>query len=116
MPSYTLQCVHRHDLTDCIKRARSFDNNRAVCHVCKTPFSKIERCYLDLVDTNAMTLAQFIQSEEDYLIRRKAELEALPPRPPLLPQCSGICRSGKKCTKVAMRANGIFCNIHVPRY
>ena len=31
---------------------------------------------------------------------------------PLLPQCSGTCLSGKKCTKVATRANGIFCNLH----
>jgi hypothetical protein len=112
MPSYTLQCGHRHDLTDCIKRASSLNLDRAICHVCKTPFSSVEACYLELVNTNTMTLAEFIQSEEDYLVRRAAELAALPPRPPSLPQCSGICRTGNKCTKVAMRSNGIYCNLH----
>ena len=112
MPTYTLQCGHRHDLTDCIKRASSLDNSRAICHVCKTPFSSIEGCYLELVDTTRMTLAEFIKSEEDYLARRK--VAALPPRPPMLPECSGICRSGKKCTKVSTRASGIFCNLHIP--
>ena len=112
MPSYTLQCGHRHDLTDCITRARSFDCDRAICHVCKIPFSSVEACYLDIIDTNAMTLDEFIQSEKDNLIRRAAELAALPPSPPSLPECSGICKSGKKCTKVAMRSNGIYCNLH----
>ena len=115
MPSYTLQCGHTHDLTDCVKRAMSLDNSRAICHVCNTPFSSIEACYLDLVDTTKMTLAEFIQSEEDYLVRRAAELAALPPRPPMLPECSGICKSGKKCTKVAMRSSGVFCNVHIPK-
>jgi hypothetical protein len=62
MPSYTLQCGHRHDLTDCIKRASSLNSDRAICHVCKTPFSSVEACYLELVNTNSMTLAEFIQS------------------------------------------------------
>ena len=111
MPSYTLQCGHRHDLTDCVKRAMSLDESRAVCHVCNTPFSSIETCYLDLADTSKITLEEFIRIQEENIARRK--LAALPPSSPMLPQCSGICKSGKKCTKVAMRSSGVFCNIHV---
>jgi len=89
----------------------SLDESRAVCHVCNTPFSSIETCYLDLADTSKITLEEFIRIQEENIARRK--LAALPPSSPMLPQCSGICKSGKKCTKVAMRSSGVFCNIHV---
>ena len=114
MPSYTLQCGHRHDLTDCITRASSLDNSRAVCHVCKTPFSPAEGAYLELCDTTKMTLAEFIRSDQEYVDRRTAELKANPP-PALMPRCSGTCKNGKACTKVAMRSSGVYCNLHLPK-
>jgi hypothetical protein len=88
----------------------SLDNSRAICHVCNTPFSSIEACYLDLADTTQITLEEFIRIQEENLARRKVAT-----LPPMLPQCSGICKSGKKCIKVAMRSSGVFCNVHIPK-
>jgi len=61
-----------------------------------------------------MTLAQFIQAEQDRLEKRRAELAANPP-PKLMPTCSGTCKSGKACTKTAMRSNGVYCSLHIPK-
>ena len=109
MPSYTLLCGHTFDLTDLVRRAITHKPGRDICPVCKTPFDSYEGSYLAYVDTTKITLAEYISSEEEYLARRSAELA----KKPLMPTCSGTCNTGKKCTKTAMRSNGVFCNLHV---
>ena len=114
MPSYTLLCGHRHDLADVVKRAITAEPGRSICHVCKTPFTSQEDCYLAYCDTTKTSLAEFIRLEEEALARRRAQLAANPP-PKLMGTCSGTCRNGKPCTKSAMRSSGVFCNLHVPK-
>ena len=72
-----------------------------------------EGFYLAYADTTAVTLEEFIEANRIALAKRRAYLESLPPRPPMLPTCSGICKSGKKCTKSATRASGVYCNLHI---
>jgi len=113
MPGYTLLCGHRFDLADVVKRAITAEPGRDICPVCKVRFTSQEGCYLAYCDTTKMSLAEWIDREEKALAKRQAELASLPPRPPMLPTCSGICKSGKNCTKSATRASGVYCNLHV---
>ena len=115
MSSYTLLCGHTVDLADVVGRAISADPDSDVCPVCQTKFSSYECCYLANCDTSKMTLTEFIEEEQRYIAKRTAELKANPPRK-LQPRCSGTCKNGKHCTKVATRASGVFCNLHVPFY
>ena len=112
MASYTLLCGHTVDLADVVGRAISAEPGMDVCPVCQTKFGKYECCYLAYADTNTTTLAEFIEQDERYIAKRTAELKAKPPRK-LQPRCSGTCKSGKPCTKVATRASGVFCNLHI---
>ena len=114
MPGFTLKCGHRFDHHDLHLRAMSIDVSRARCPVCKEGFTSQECTYLDLIDPTETTFEEWVRSEEERLAKRSAELAANPP-PKLMGVCSGICKSGKTCTKTAMRSNGVFCNLHVPK-
>ena len=110
MPSYTLLCGHRHDLKDVVIRSITDKPGRAVCHVCKVPFTSEEGCYLAYCDTTKMSLSEFTRAGEEALARRRSTEMAVVPS---LPTCSGICKSGKQCTKTSMRSSGVFCNLHI---
>jgi len=113
MPSYTLLCGHTHDLKDVVTRAITATPGRDVCHVCKVKFTPEEGCYLAYCDTSTMSLAEYTRRSEEALEKRRAELASLPPRPPPLPTCAALCKSGMFCRKVAMRSSGVFCNLHI---
>jgi len=98
-----------------VTRAITATPGRDVCHVCKTPFTSEEGCYLAYCNTSTMTLAEFKSLQEEAVAKRRAELASLSSSPLQLPNCSGICKSGKNCAKVAMRSSGVFCNLHVPK-
>jgi len=112
MPGYTLLCGHRFDLNDLVTRAITDEPGRDVCPVCNVQFTTQECCYLAYCDTTKMSLAEWTRLEVKALAKRRAELAANPPKP-LMPTCSGICKSGKTCTKSATRASGVYCNLHV---
>ena len=111
MPSYTLQCGHRFDLRDVVMRCITEKPGRNICPICKTPISSEECFYLAYCDTTKMTLEEFIRSEEERKAKRLTEQSNVSLK--LLPNCSGICKNGKRCTKVSTRASGVFCNLHV---
>jgi hypothetical protein len=109
MATYTLKCGHAIPLESAIRIAIG-DND--CCPVCKVKFTSEEGFYLAYADTTAVTLEEFIEADRIALAKRRAYLESIGPRPPMLPTCSGICKSGKKCTKSATRASGVYCNLH----
>ena len=113
MEMYTLLCGHTIPLKSAVHIAiADTEECGNCCPVCKTQLNSEEGFYLAYCDTKAMTLAEWNRRNEEALAKRRAELASLPPRPPMLPTCSGICKSGKKCTKSATRASGVYCNLH----
>ena len=110
MRNFTLSCGHTYNRKALVTRAISCEPGEGVCPHCSTPFSSEEGFYLEYSHPE-QTMEEFKKQceEEKERIRLKRLTQSFKP---LLPQCSGTCLSGKKCTKVATRANGIFCNLH----
>jgi hypothetical protein len=108
MATYTLKCAHAIPLELAIRIAIG---ENSCCPVCKLELNSQESYYLAYADTTAVTLEEFIEADRIALAKRRAERAANPPTP-MLPTCSGICKSGKKCTKSATRASGVYCNLH----
>ena len=108
MSNYTLLCGHTYNREALVIRAISCDNT---CPHCSKPFSNEEGFYLEYSHPK-QTMEEFgklcAEAKERVRLRRLTQ----PPSKPLLPQCSGTCKSGKKCTKVATRSSGVFCNLH----
>jgi len=113
MATYTLLCGHTIPLKLAVHIAiADTEECGNCCPVCKVTLNSEEGFYLAFADTTAVTLEEFIEADRIALAKRRAEIATLPPRPPMLPTCSGICKSGKKCTKSATRASGVYCNLH----
>jgi len=105
MRNFTLGCGHTYNREALVIRAISCDNT---CPHCSKPFSNEEGFYLEYShpkQTMEEFKKQIAEAEERTRLKRLAQ-------PPLLPECSGICKSGKKCTKVSTRVSGLFCKLH----
>ena len=102
--THTLLCGHTIPLKLAVHIAIA--DTEDCCPVCKVRFDSKEGYYLAYCDTTKMTLAEFIRLDQEAIAKRGASK-------PMLPTCSGTCKSGKKCTKSATLASGIYCNLHV---
>jgi hypothetical protein len=109
MATYTLLCGHTIPLKMAVHIAIA--DTEDCCPVCKVRLNPKEGFYLAYCDTTTMTLGEYIRRSEEADAKRRAERAANPPKP-MLPTCSGICKSGKKCTKTATIDSGVYCNLH----
>ena len=106
MHNFTLGCGHTYNRKVLVTRAISCESGEGVCPICSKPFSNEEGFYLEYShpkQTMEEFKKQIAEAEERTKLKRFK---------PLLPECSGICKSGKKCTKVSTRENGVFCKLH----
>jgi hypothetical protein len=111
MRNFTLGCGHTYNRKALVTRAISCEQGEGVCPHCSVPFTSEEGFYLEYSHPK-QTMEEFRKqcAEEKERIRLRRLTQ--PPPKPRLPTCSGTCLSGKKCTKVATRASGVFCNLH----
>ena len=110
MRNYTLSCGHTYNRKALVTRAISYEPCDGVCPHCNTPFTDKEGFYLEYSHPK-QTMEEFFQIMEEEKERARTRVLAHPPRK-LLPECSGICKSGKKCTKVSTIISGVYCNLH----
>ena len=111
MRNFTLGCGHTYNHKALVSLAISCEPGEDVCPHCLTPFSNEESFYLEYSDPK-QTMEEFRKMCAEAEERTRLMSLTRPPSKPLLPQCSGTCKSGKKCTKVSTRASGVFCNLH----
>jgi len=110
MRNFTLSCGHTYNREALVIRAISCDLNDNVCPHCLIPFSDEEGFYLEYSAPN-QTMDEFKKQCLEAKERDKLRLLNQPVRK-FLPECSMICKSGKKCTKVSTIKSGKFCNLH----
>lgn len=108
MVGYTLECGHRFSLHDVVLRAIKCENE--ICHVCKTPFSDNESCFLSFGDPEHQTLEEFLSILDKSNKEREIAREGKPVKV-FCGDCEGTNKLGKKCTCSAMK-NSKFCRFH----
>jgi hypothetical protein len=106
--NFTLSCGHTYNRKALVSRAISGEGG---CPHCSTPFSNEEGYYLEYSHPE-QTMEEFKKQCEEAKERLRLKRLSQPPPKPLLSQCSGTCKSGKKCTKVSTRESGVFCKLH----
>ena len=109
MRNFTLSCGHTYNRKALVTLAISSEPGMGVCPHCSCPFSNEEGFYLEYSHPK-QTMEEFKKQ-----IAEAEERNKLKRFKPLLPECSGICKSGKKCTKVSTKSNGLFCKLHSPQ-
>jgi hypothetical protein len=113
MATYTLLCGHTIPLKLAIHIAiADTEECGNCCPVCKATLNSEEGFYLAYANTEEVTLTEFTEANRIAHAKRLAERAATPSKP-MLPSCSGTCKSGKKCTKSATIASGVYCKLHM---
>ena len=107
MTTFTLHCGHTWDRNELVKRAICV-LSESICPVCSAKFTDDEGFYLEYAPPE-----QSLEEWKNNLDELNNRIHSMPTTARnWLPDCSGICKNGKKCTKSVTRSSGKYCNLH----